>query len=324
MSSPRRTTTTAQRVAAVVVGVLVALPLVLVALLATAAPAQASTYRYWTYWWGADTGKPHSGWRFSPQGPAFHAVGDRWVLGWRFATTSTTGGAAPRQSPSFDTLCPTLTTPVPGSVRVALVVDYGTTADAPAGQRPPTTTHVRLECLTIPGTPRGTDVLRRANVSMRSEKGLLCALDGYPAGECAPVLPDPTPTTTPTRTTPPATTSPRATSSAAATTAAPATGATRSPSSSAGAAVLTGGESAAPSGAAAASAASPAASSSATPSTEPSASSEATLAGVAGAPESTGPAGSSGSPLGLVVGMVVVAAVGGSAWLASRRRGQAR
>jgi hypothetical protein len=319
MSTARRTTTTAQRVAAVVVGVLVALPLALVALLATAAPAEASTYRYWTYWWGTDTGKPHSGWRFSPQGPAFHPVGDQWVLGWRFATTSTTGGAAPRQSPSFGALCPKLSTPVPGSVRVALVVDYGTTADAPAGQRPPTTTHVRLECLTIPGTPRGTDVLRAASVSVRTEKGLLCALDGYPAGECAPVLPDPTPT--PTRTTPRATTSPRATASPAATTQAPTAGA-RSPSS-AGATILSGGESAVASTAAASASAS-SSSSGAPVSTEPSASSDATLPGVAGAPASSEPAGAGGSPLGLVVGGIVVAAVGASAWLASRRRGQAR
>jgi hypothetical protein len=311
MTRPRRTTTTAQRVAAVVVGVLVALPLAFAALLATAAPAEASTYRYWTYWWGGDTGKSKPGWTFAKVGPAGHSVQDTWVLGWRFATSrSTTGSAPPRQSSDFATLCPTLA-PVAGSVRVALVVDYGTTADAPPGQRPPSTTSVRVECVRIAGSPKGTDVLRAAKppVTVRSENGLICALDGYPRHECAPVVPDPTPTPTATkRSTVPSSSpgAPRARSTPA-----------RVPSpssSSAGALPTTGATS------------SPVATSPTPPSSSPTDAAaaapeptESQLPAVAGAPASSEQP--SGSPVGLVVGAVVVTAIAGSAWFTSRRRG---
>ena len=292
MTPARRTATARPRAAAVVVGVLLAVPLALAALLVAAAPAEASTYRYWTYWWGSDTGKTTSGWTFAQVGPAGHHVGDTWVLGWRFATTSTVGGAPPRQSPDFATLCPKLS-PVTGSVRVALVIDYGTTTDAPPGQTPPETSTVRGECVVVPVGSTGVDVLRLVTppVSVRSENWLICALDGYPVGECAPVIPDPTPTPTPARTraataiaAPPASTKPatRATSA--------------SPSPSASSAMIS----------------SPTAStSSATP--------EPTLSAVAGAP--AGDQQSGGSPAGLVVGGAVVAGIAGSAWWTARHRG---
>ena len=171
MSRARRTTTAARRAATVVVGVLVALPLALVTLLAAAVPAEASTYRYWTYWWGSGTGKTAAGWTFAQVGPAGHRVGDTWVLGWRFATTSTVGGTPPRQSADFATLCPGLSTPTSGSVRVALVVDYGTTSDAPPGQAPPTTSTVRRECLTVPaGTQRGRRPAGRVGAGAQRER----------------------------------------------------------------------------------------------------------------------------------------------------------
>jgi hypothetical protein len=314
MTHRRRTTTTAQRVAAVVVGVLVAVPLALVTLLATAGPAQASTYRYWTYWWGADSGSGSTGWTFAKVGPAGHAVGDGWVLGWRFATSrSTTGSARPRQSPDFATLCPHLA-PVSGSVRVALVVDYGTTTDAPPGQKPPTTSSVRVECVTIAGSPRGSDVLRDVTppVSVRSENGLICALDAYPRGECAPVVPDPTRTPTPQ----PTTSALRAISAAGSggapsarsvpgtTSARPTTG--TAPLASTGASETT--------SASGSSAPSPS-SSSGSGAADPG---ESVLPAVAGAPSSREQ--TSGSPLGLVAGGAVVAALAGSAWWTSRRR----
>lgn len=308
MSRARRTTTAAHRAAAVVVGVLVALPLALAAVLASAAPAEASTYRYWTYWWGSGTGKTASGWTFAQVGPAGHRVDDTWVLGWRFATTSTVGSTPPRQSADFATLCPGLSAPVTGSVRVALVIDYGTTADAPPGQTPPTTSTVRRECLTVAAGSRGVDVLRAAGVTVRSENGLICALDGYPVGECAPVVADPTPTPTATRT---RTAVPTASAPAAARPS-PATSSVRA--------------SAAPSSAAASATPVPvvAASVSTTPSETPTGTptpTEQTLPAAAGAPAAGQQ--SAGSPAGLVVGGAVVAGIAGSAWWTSRRRGRA-
>ena len=193
MTRGRRTTTVAQHATTVVAGVLVAVGLVLAAVL-SAAPAEASTYRYWTYWWGSGSGKTAQGWTFAQVGPAGHRVNDTWVLGWRYETsTTTTASERPRQSPDFAALCPSLAA-VAGQDRVAVVVDYGTATDAPPGQSPPSTSTVRVECLTLPASPQhqtGVQALAAANVTVRSENGLVCALDGYPVGECAPVIPDP-------------------------------------------------------------------------------------------------------------------------------------
>ncbi len=312
MTTARRRTTTA--LAAVVVGVLACLPL-----LVLAAPAEASSYRYWTYWWGSGSGKTGTGWTFAQVGPAGHRVNDTWVLGWRFSTsTSTNGGAKPRQSSDFASLCPSLDAPVPGKDRVALVLDYGTTADAPPGQRPPSTSTARVECLTLPSSPHqtGAAVLNEAGVAVRSEGGLLCALDGYPVGECAPVVPDPAPTPTAgggtSKPTPSPTRSTRPPASTAPATAGPtASESSRTPSTTGASALPT--TDASPSAPPSTSDASVAADS-----TDESVatSDEPTLAAAAGAPSTE--QGSTG-PIGVVVAGALVATLAGSAWWTTRR-----
>ena len=300
MTAARRRTTTA--LAAVVVGVIAALPLLL-----AAPPAQASTYRYWTYWWAASNTGRSGGWVFSSVGPAGHRVNDTWVLGWRFSTTtSTTGGAKPRQSSDFATLCPTLA-PVAGKDRVALVLDYGTTSDAPPGQKPPSTTTARVECLTLDSHPTGLAVLNAASVAIRSKDGLVCALDQYPKGECAPLVADPTPTPTPKPTK--ATPTPGRTSAAPVV---PATGRSSTPTA--------GATSPAPATTSSAPAASAsAASSSGSPDADPS--DEPTLQAASGAPSGdTASKAGPGSPVATVLGTAAVVALAGAAFWISRRR----
>ena len=313
MTSARRGTVVARTIAAAVLGVLVTSSAVALA----AAPAQAATYRYWTYWWGADSGKSGGGWTFAHVGPAAHRAGDTWVLGWRFGTSATTnGGAQPRQSSRFADLCPKLATPVAGMDRVALVIDYGTTQDAPPGQHPPLVGSVRVECLTLPSHPSGVTVLNEAKVSVRqNDNGLLCALDGYPKNECAPIVADPTPTPSPTRSsthvpsptrtpTPGASTStlPRSGGSSPATAAtpaasgAPASGAASPSSSAGGAASVT------------------------TPSSGSGPGAQGTLPAVSGSPVASVTDAGSSSPVPAVVGVLLVALLGGSAWWTSRRR----
>ncbi len=312
MTSARRGTVVARMIAAAVLGVLVTSSAVALA----AAPAQAATYRYWTYWWGAGSGKSGGGWTFAHVGPAAHRAGDTWVLGWRFGTSATTnGGAQPRQSSRFADLCPKLATPVAGVDRVALVIDYGTTQDAPPGQHPPLVGSVRVECLTLPSHPSGVTVLNEAKVSVRqNDNGLLCALDGYPKNECAPIVADPTPTPSPTRSsthvpsptrtpTPGASTStlPRSGGSSPATTATPASGpaanSAASPSSSSGGAALV-----------------------TTPSSGSGPAGQGTLPAVSGSPVASVTDAGSSSPVPAVVGVLLVALLGGSAWWTSRRR----
>jgi hypothetical protein len=305
MTAARRRTTTA--LAVVVVGVLTALPLLL-----AAAPAQASTYRYWTYWWARSNTGSATGWAFASVGPAGHRVNDTWVLGWRFSTsTSTTGGAQPRQSSDYGTLCPG-TSPVPGKDRVALVIDYGTGSDAPPGQRPPSTTTARVECLTITSHPTGLAVLNAAQVSIRSKDGLVCALDGYPQGECAPLVADPAPTPTATRSAKP-TPSPTRASAAPVV---PLTGGTAAPSASSGSPTPRASSSPAPtSSRTTASSTTAPAGPTADPSDEP------TLQAASGAPsDAASPKAGPGSPVATVLGTLAVVALAGAAFWISRRR----
>lgn len=146
--------------------------------------ADATAYRYWSYWLGTD-----AGWTFSTQGAARRPA-DGTVDGWRFAVSEATSSSTPpRREPSFDRLCGT-TEPVEGSKRVGLVVDFGTSADAPGGESPPA---MLARCVVVPDDANGYDVLVAA-VTLRTQDGLICGMDGYPATECGAPVTDPTPT----------------------------------------------------------------------------------------------------------------------------------
>ena len=303
MTEARSSTVAVRGIAATVVGVLLALPFLL------AVPAQASTYRYWTYWWGSGSGKQGTGWTFANVGPAAHRVNDTWVLGWRFATTSTVGGAKPRQSPTFSDLCPSMPDPVAGKDRVALVIDYGTLNDAPPGQRPPMSGSVQVECRMLDSAPHqtGVAVLNQAGIAVRqNDNGLLCALDGYPVGECAPVIADPVPVPTPSRTP----------SHAVTPTPSPAASRTSSTPVGAQATLPRSGGSSPP-------VARTSATTTATPPTAPAAAAvtdEPTLPAVSGTPAASAAEEGSSGPTGAVAGLLVVTLLGASAWWTTRRR----
>lgn len=166
--------------------------------LGTAATAHAAAYRYWTYWQGG-TGT----WVFATAGPASLIPAEGSVEGWRFAVTTTAGGAAdaPTVSPSFDAICGG-TAAEAGSKRVALVVDPGSPAIAPESQTPPAPI---TTCVVAELDATGYQVLR-AVTSVRTDGGLICAIGDYPTGECAPVVDDPVAPAATTAATPAATT----------------------------------------------------------------------------------------------------------------------
>ncbi len=174
---------------------LLVLPVLAVPVPATAGAGDAGTpaVRYWSYFWGQPSG---AGWQYAPTG-ADHEVADGDVLGWRYVTAATQepseplGSRPPRASASFVSTCPT---PAPtGMVRVALVLDHGDLADAPAQQRPPA--GVAAQCVVLPAspTPTGADVVATVASLDRSPVGLVCAIGGYPVGECAPTVLRPPP-----------------------------------------------------------------------------------------------------------------------------------
>ncbi len=172
------TTRTSRRTGATAAG----LVLVVVALLAGAQAAHAASYRYWTYWQGG-TGD----WAFATAGPAALIPANGAVEGWRFAVTTQAGSAddSPGVPPSFADICGP-TPAAEGSKRVALVVDPGLPSAAPEGQSPPSGI---VTCVEVPADATGYQVLRSVT-GVRTESGLICGIDGYPTGECAPVVDD--------------------------------------------------------------------------------------------------------------------------------------
>ena len=148
--------------------------------------ADATSYRFWSYWTGG------SDWTFSSQGAARRPP-DGSVDGWRFAVSPASSSTIPpRHSPSFDSLCGK-TPAQDGKKRVGLVVDSGLAGDAPGGESPPPTI---ATCVVVPEDANGYDVLMTV-ATLRSDQGLICGINGFPAAECGAPVADPTPTTTP-------------------------------------------------------------------------------------------------------------------------------
>lgn len=172
--------TTNHRRAAAFVLMLVTAMLATVAL---AAPAQATAYRYWSYWQGAS-----GTWVAAQTGPGDYTLVDEDVQGWRFAITSDNPAAAPDNAPDFATLCPDLAAAsvTEGDIRAAVVLDSGFTADAPDGQTPPADV---VSCVTVPEGSTGNQALAAAG-AVTEDGGLVCAINGYPTDECGAEVSD--------------------------------------------------------------------------------------------------------------------------------------
>jgi hypothetical protein len=179
-------------VAALVLGAVLGVPL---------PAAHASAYRYWSYW-HANPGA--SSWVFAGTGPTYRPSNGA-VEGWRFAVSPDTANApTPRANPAttYASACKGVTAPS-GDKLVTLILDYGTAADAPSGEKPPHDALVAT-CVHVATNGTGFDVLAAAGVSVRQRDGLVCGLNGYPKTECAPaVKPSPTakPSATPSKST---------------------------------------------------------------------------------------------------------------------------
>lgn len=157
------------------------LRLALVALLAAAfgllmtAPAQAASYRFWGFYELTD-----GAWAFAQKGPEQIVPKDGSVDGWRFAVSDPSGASRfPRAVLTFDQICGT-TAAESGKKRVGLVVDYGRPADGEGGAAP---LAPEAKCAVVGTDATSLDVLRTVG-ELRMEKGLLCAVNGYPTSGC--------------------------------------------------------------------------------------------------------------------------------------------
>ncbi|MFJ3215041.1 SCO2322 family protein [Kitasatospora sp. NPDC086801] len=154
-----------------------------VLLLVAAVPAEAATgYRYWSFWRGAG-----DGWLYQQQGPAVAVPPDGAVDGWRFAVSPDGGqqAAQPRAAGDFAALC--ADTPAQaGRKRVAVVLDFGTTADAGSAEAPP---EQRSACASVVSNATSAEVLAAVAPPLRYDaNGLLCAIAGFPKAGCADQL----------------------------------------------------------------------------------------------------------------------------------------
>ena len=148
------------------------------AMLASLGTARAEPqFRFWSLWTA-----PDGIWRQAQGNPDVLDVPARSVLAWVFVRSSGDVKAtkAPETVARYDELCPQETggrgTPV------AVVIDYGSTSDAPVGETPPSD---RVACVAVSGPVTPSSALAAAAEIRAGEEGLICGIDGYPSTECA-------------------------------------------------------------------------------------------------------------------------------------------
>ncbi|MDQ0683458.1 hypothetical protein QFZ56_002421 [Streptomyces achromogenes] len=162
--------------------VLAALSLVLTGaagVVGSAGSAQAAGYRYWSFW---DRAGDH--WTYATQGPSLARPADGDVQGFRFAVSADSQDASqPRGAASFTAIC--AGTPArAGTKRVALVLDFGTAADAPGGESPPSPSP-RTACARVAPAATTAEALAAVAKPLRYDaNALLCAIAGYPEKGC--------------------------------------------------------------------------------------------------------------------------------------------
>ncbi len=149
----------------------------LLPLLAGAGQAQAAGYRYWSFW-----ERDGSAWTYATVGPSLSRPADGDVQGFRFSVSEDSGDAAkPRGTADFDTIC-AKTPAEDGTKRVALVIDFGTPADAPSGAKPPAGS---TACAQVAEDATTAEALASVAEPLRYDSNaLLCAIAGYPAKGC--------------------------------------------------------------------------------------------------------------------------------------------
>lgn len=147
----------------------------LAALVLPAGAANAAAYRYWGYYqWDGKA------WAFAQKGPGQITPADGSVEGYRFAIGDVDVTRFPRTTEvDFEAICGD-TKAADGKKRVAVVLDFGRAADSADGATPP---EPETRCASVPVAATGLEVLG-AVAEVRTDKSLICGVDGYPATGC--------------------------------------------------------------------------------------------------------------------------------------------
>ena len=144
------------------------------------APSQAAAtkgYRYWGYFQAAPSATT---WTAAMTGPTVD-IKDGAVEGWSFVFSSDDiPSVAPSVKPDFAAICGN-TKATSGKKRIGLVVDFGSKAYAPAGEKVQKTI---TRCVTTAMSSQGIDVLGQVLKVRADKSGLICGFNGYPKKEC--------------------------------------------------------------------------------------------------------------------------------------------
>ncbi|MEU6115020.1 SCO2322 family protein [Streptomyces sp. NPDC047117] len=148
-----------------------------------AGPAHADEYRYWSFWTADAPARGKSTWSYATEGPSTARPEDGGAVGFRFTVSADSARAAtPRAAADFDAVCGG-TKAADGRKRVAVVVDFGTAADAPKGETPPA---AREKCARVPEDASAGEALAAVAAPLRYDSSaLLCAISGFPEKGCA-------------------------------------------------------------------------------------------------------------------------------------------
>jgi hypothetical protein len=143
----------------------------------SSASAADKGWRYWGYYQAAPGAKT---WTAAMTGP-FVDIKDGAVEGWSFVFDATDiPTIAPSVKPDFRTICGKVKADK-DTKRIGLVIDYGSKAYAPKGEKVQKTF---TTCIRTAKESQGIDVLGQVAKIRAAKSGLICGLNGYPAKEC--------------------------------------------------------------------------------------------------------------------------------------------
>ena len=148
------------------------------------ADAASKGWRYWGYFQAAPG---TSTWKAAMTGPTVD-IADGAVEGWSFVFSSDDiPSQAPKVLPSFAKICGN-TKADKDTKRIGLVIDFGSTAWAPKGEKLPRTI---TTCVRTAKSSQGIEVLGQVVKVRAASSGLICGLKNFPAKECGVEIPTP-------------------------------------------------------------------------------------------------------------------------------------
>ncbi len=144
---------------------------------ATAPGNSDALYVFWSEWTTPGSGN----WVFSQSGAASQTPANGTVQGFRYGVGSTpTMSEQPRAEGNFVAICGG-SAPPSGQKRIAVVIDYGTAAEAPRGATPPQT---KSACATVATASNGLQILSSVSSIRQDPNGMVCGIGGYPPSGC--------------------------------------------------------------------------------------------------------------------------------------------